>query len=378
MTPNRSFDTSQLTHWRPVSNDGWVIGEDEAGTFDYLYMVRGAALTSENEVVVANGGDNTLRLYKNDGAVRLSAGGVGQGPGEFEMLWSLYPYRHDSLAAFDLSLRRVSIYDDQLTFVRSFQLPDIGLRAAVYLVGSDDAGTSYFFEDMTDLETRSADARDGMLYHTKGTLWALRDGAENSPVEIGQFTGSQVWLLARGGGIGMEVPVFGLVAVIGVTPNFLVTMDSAGHRLDLRDLSGSPIASVQSVQAGRPVTNREREWFIDQQLARVTSEQRRGALLDIYRTMPSPATLPEFGRAVRRHSLPSVVAADGVVFVRGYDNVDDDQTIWFGVEDTGEMWGVLVLPDNFDLLSVRSPQVAGVSRDSDGTETLRVFRIAPG
>lgn len=371
-----SIDTSKVAPWRTASDQGWVIGNDGSAA-DYLYRVRGALLISEDAVVVANGGDNTLRLYTRDGTMRSSAGGTGRGPGEFEMLWSLYPYRHDSLAAFDLSLRRVSVYDNQLTFARSYQLPDIGLNGAVYLVGSDDSGTMYFFEDMTDLELGDADGGDGALHHTDGTLWALSDGSEGDPMAIGEFTGTQVWVSSRGTGVGVEVPIFGLVAVIGVTSDFIIGIDSAGQTLEVRNLQGTLTATVQSLHGGRSVTRREREWFIDQQLALVGSEQRRRVLEDTYLTMPDPRVQPAFGRAVRRQSIPSVVPGDERLFVRAYDRAGADQVLWYGVDETGEVWRVMSLPVNFDLLSVRGRQVAGVHRDSDGTETLLVSYVAP-
>jgi hypothetical protein len=354
-----------------------LIGAQESTDADYLYKVRGVVVTGGGTIAVANGGDNTIRLYAEDGSMLRSAGGAGHGPGEFQTLWSIHRYRGDSLAAFDFTLRRVSVYSETLEFVRSFQLPDIGLVSALYLVGSDQYGTWYFFEDLKQLDTQDLTANGHSLHHTDGTLWALHDRDEDRPIEIGSYTGTQVFLSTGGGTMRVDVPIFGIVSVVGITSRSIVTVDSAGQQVQIRDLKGNLTASARSVASGLPVTRQDRELFVESQLALATSDERRRSLRDTYRAMPTPAILPEFGRAVRSGSHPNVISAGDTLIVRRYDRGDGGNVVWYAMDSTAETWGWLRLPRSFNLLAIRENIVAGISIQDDGVETVVVSVLVP-
>lgn len=70
---------------------GWTVDPEPAvrigarlrGADDMLFRVRGAARLSDRRIVVANGGTQEIRFYAADGRLERSAGGEGEGPGEF-------------------------------------------------------------------------------------------------------------------------------------------------------------------------------------------------------------------------------------------------------------------------------------------------------
>lgn len=51
-----------------------------------------------------------IRVYDSQGVYLESWGGPGQGPGEFEVLWQLAPYRSDSVIAAESGARRLTIF----------------------------------------------------------------------------------------------------------------------------------------------------------------------------------------------------------------------------------------------------------------------------
>ena len=100
---------------RPVWGDAdparWTLDPDPAvdltlsgtGPDHEFYRVRGMVLLSDGSVAVADGGSNEVRLYSDDGGFRGSAGGEGEGPGEFDRIWGLKRGRGDTLLALDQS-----------------------------------------------------------------------------------------------------------------------------------------------------------------------------------------------------------------------------------------------------------------------------------
>lgn len=64
----------------------------------------------DGRIVVSNGGSSELRWFAPDGAFLLAAGRAGQGPGEFRGPPSLFPWPGDSLAAYDPTLERLSLF----------------------------------------------------------------------------------------------------------------------------------------------------------------------------------------------------------------------------------------------------------------------------
>ncbi len=71
-------------------------------------------------MVVANSGSGELRFYSPAGEFLAASGGQGGGPGEFQGLTYLTATAHDSLIAFDRQNRRISVFDPEGRFARSF------------------------------------------------------------------------------------------------------------------------------------------------------------------------------------------------------------------------------------------------------------------
>ena len=101
----------------PVWEQPWVIEEsplfrigDLSGQPEYeLYRVSGAVRLSDGRLVIGNSGTSELRWYSETGEFIRSAGGAGEGPGEFSLLSVIIPIGGDSIAVGDPRLRRLSI-----------------------------------------------------------------------------------------------------------------------------------------------------------------------------------------------------------------------------------------------------------------------------
>lgn len=77
------------------------IGLREGAALYLLLRVRAAGFLPEGRIFVSNGGSREIRLYDPEGRFLGSAGGAGDGPGEFTDLGTAGSYRGDSLFAYD-------------------------------------------------------------------------------------------------------------------------------------------------------------------------------------------------------------------------------------------------------------------------------------
>jgi hypothetical protein len=108
--------------WTVSTEPSLTIGSavDDEGYF--LHQVMGALRLDDGRIVVANAGTNELRLYGPDGAYLETTGRAGEGPGEYEAIYSLSRYVADSILVADPALGRTSIVDESGSFGRSVRI----------------------------------------------------------------------------------------------------------------------------------------------------------------------------------------------------------------------------------------------------------------
>jgi hypothetical protein len=109
--------------WRVPAQPLAQIGVTAGDPAQELYRVAGVVLLTTDVVVVANGGTNELRWYSPEGRHIRTVGGSGGGPGEFSMLSEVFGLPGDSVAAYDVRARRLTVFDSAGQFVRSQQVP---------------------------------------------------------------------------------------------------------------------------------------------------------------------------------------------------------------------------------------------------------------
>jgi hypothetical protein len=78
---------------------------------------------SDGSIVVLDVGRPGLVFFDSAGTYLHERGRRGEGPGEMQRVAVAWPYRGDSIAMYDYVLRRVSIFDGDGTFARSFLNP---------------------------------------------------------------------------------------------------------------------------------------------------------------------------------------------------------------------------------------------------------------
>jgi hypothetical protein len=114
---NAAEAEARAPRWEVASEPRLRIGVVD-GAPDYeLSHVRGVRSLGE-EIAVLNAGSNELRFYDRQGRHLRSIGRQGSGPGEFQMAEMLFRLHGDTLAVYDLQLRRFSFFGETGEFAR--------------------------------------------------------------------------------------------------------------------------------------------------------------------------------------------------------------------------------------------------------------------
>jgi hypothetical protein len=108
------------------------------GPADAFGNVRGVALGPANRLYVADDLSHDVRVFDADGQLVRVIGRKGQGPGEFELPWVVAVDDADTLMVWDQRLMRVSVFDPQGGFLRSFTPPRHWLVNSVQFMPGGD------------------------------------------------------------------------------------------------------------------------------------------------------------------------------------------------------------------------------------------------
>lgn len=121
-TPPESIPRATLGE--PVLVIGTGGGPDQE-----LYQVRTPWLDEDGRLILANSGTLEIRFYDRNAAMLRSVGGQGHGPGEYQMIAWVRPWRGDSLAAWDGFADRLTILDERGAPGRTLRLEAAGVPA---------------------------------------------------------------------------------------------------------------------------------------------------------------------------------------------------------------------------------------------------------
>jgi len=259
--------------------------------------IESASFLSSGDFVVADGLNLEIRAFSQDGGHLWTAGGAGQGPGEFESLTFVGTIVGDSVVAF--GERGVgNVFDSEGQFVRRIALENVGGEFGVArVVGTTREGNWISWVSAADVpfvqgETEYRGSMIIVIYDRDGKIVRRLEG---------QFPISD-WVRRRNeaGAINWRtvLPPFARRTQISAgSAGFVVNIQDS---FDLRvyTSSGTPFLRIQVASNPVPVDERVRDRYVSLPLAAfpdptLREEIRRQRLED-----PLPKTLPAVGRVI--------------------------------------------------------------------------------
>lgn len=353
---------------------GWSVEERPvldlggAGSEPELYQVMDAVRLQDGRIVVASNGSSALQVYSPGGQHLQTIGREGEGPGEFRSVFWVGRLPGDTIAAWDPSLGRLSVFGPDASLVRVVTprgslglLPRAhGVLADGRLVLATGAGAG----GSVGVPSQSRAYRDTLTYVVLGNDGAITD-------TLGRFPGTEMIAIGSpSAGLLVRPLPFGRTTSAAVHEGRVYI--STADRYEVA--AYSPDTGLQSVfRADRdpmPVTQQD---IRDYREALVTlggdggarQDRQRDQLLD---EAPYPETMPPL--------TALEVDAEGNLWVEEPRKPGSEQgSLWTVLSPQGVVRGTVRLPRGLRVKQIGVDWILGVALDENDVEHVRLHQI---
>jgi hypothetical protein len=347
--------------WRLSEAPTLDIGTLDGAEEDQLVRVSGVVRLADGRIVVGNGGSFELRFYDADGQFLTTVGREGEGPGEFAGLGMVALFAGgDSIGVYDWRLRRVSVFDVDGTFVRSYPLH--------FAQGSPSAVGP--FEDgrwlcRTGGSFRPGEVaevwRDTAAYYVFGSDGTLQDSLFAQPwweMFVQRVGGSSFRARSLPFARGSAHAVYDHGFWTGITDRYEITRYAP---------DGTPEVIVRKDHNPLRVTAETLEASKAEALTFATDVNVRRETERMYAEAPIAETMPAFSALA--------VDADGRLWVAEYMPPGADRQEWTVFDADGRIVGAATMPQDFRVRQIGRDFVVGTWMDELDVEHVRMYEL---
>jgi hypothetical protein len=351
--------------WRVAAEPSVDIGELEGDEPYQLFQVSGAARLADGRIVVANGGSSELRYFDPRGRYLESAGRKGGGPGEFEGVGAPTVIGTDSIAVYDWNLRRISLWDPDGDFVRSFgiQFPS----GSPVAVGPLDDGSWLFTKGFAFSPSEiSTVVRDTAAYFRFDQAGELIDS-------IGRFPSYELFLQGSSQAAWATSLPFGRSFATAVAPAGFYHGITDRYQILRYTVAGDLERVIRKHHQPIAVRDADIEDYKAERLEGASNDNWRRRLERMFSEIPVPSTLPAF--------QTFEVDALGYLWVAEYERPGADVQRWNVFDAEGLLLGTVVTPAGLQVHQIGADFLLASWRDDLGVEHVRLYdleRGAPG
>lgn len=364
---------ADVVEWRLVVQPELVVTGAEAGDSAAFAQVGTVRWLESGRFVVGDVMANRLYVFDSAGQFLRAFGREGNGPGEFRQLGSMTALAADSVATYDPSLLRLSVWHPDTGFVRSTHLRGEESPES-WLVDAWPWRDSASVALQMSLAPQDAAAGGGQRrWQTRARL-TLRDAAgevvKTSPLFDGTYT-----VLHAGGDAHAPFSHRGFVAVAS---DRVYYGSGASYAISYIDTSFDQAGELRWPGQREALTTAE----VEQVMERVYAGLPAGYPMDRRRARVepgfAPATLPRNRPAIGR----VLVASDGRLWVERFVATHPSSPLpaasdeWTVLEADGRPVARLRIPPGVRLEDVRGSKVAVVGRDSVDVQHVGVYQLA--
>jgi hypothetical protein len=365
---------SDSAHW--TTQSPWRIAPEpdlQIGAVDgespYLFSgIQDVLALEDSTIVVADSRTHELRWFTSDGGHYATAGGEGGGPGEFGRLFGVWPYRGDSVAAYDAALRKVEIFDGSGTYARGVRV-DVSLNRASF----------HYLEDFPHMA--GADGNGGLLI--------MLPRAVRRDVGVGEAWITRTVLHFGSDRAGPDT------VVIARTGRTEVRQVDPSIQLGSRHFSSSvdPVAGPHGIFEANPDQFEIRRYTSNGELnavfrrsheqVRVTPEHVSAERSRVLDRAPMPAMRGRMAELFDARTVPEsfpvarrlLVDDDGNVWIEGYPVAEVIAPTWYVFDVDGGYLGELPMPEDFRPNYIGSDFILGIWHDDYNVPYVRRYRL---
>ena len=329
-----------------------------------LFRVGDVVPLARHRLAVANQGSHEVLVVDSAGSVAFRMGREGAGPGEFRDITSMTVIPDDSLAVWDGTSFRLSVFDDNGSLGHETVLSDLlkvtnGSWATIHSLGQGDLVFATGTLDQTPHDGGSRALSESVRIGTGGARKA----------SYGMFPGTESFF--TGGWMGM-VP-FGARTTVTTVGNEFVVGTAVKTEIRIFGLGGALGRILRWPDRDRAVTDARFNAYVDEAVAEVPEAQ-QAKLRDRLNRMPRAGDEPPYW---------TVLADDrGQIWVGDYPGQESVVGLaspgrhWLVFGPNGAIRAKLETPSGFEVKSIRGSDIVGVYKNELGEESLRVYRIA--
>lgn len=338
----------------------WSLGEAEVaigvveGEPAYqLYGVGGGTRLADGTIVLLNAGTSELRFFDANGVHLRSAGGDGEGPGEFRGATAVAPVSGDSLLVWDQRLQRISLFDAAGEFGRSFRVERAVLNPE--FLGVFDDGSVAILDLRLDVPAQ------GFAISSSTLVKYGRDGSFTD--SLGTYPWMEIGIIG-----GRERGVVGgrifapRTSAAAAGDRFWVGT-AAEPSIEQYDRDGVLTRIVRWEAGDRTVGPDDRRRFIDERFTDPTS--------------PMRAAYEELGMHDRFPAHAELGAdRDGNLWVKPYRRpAQEGPDRWLVFDPEGALLARIELPEELRVLEVRGDRLLAVRPDELEVERVVVYEL---
>jgi hypothetical protein len=346
-----------------------------------LSQVAGVAMLDDGRLAVAVGGAYQVRFFDSEGRHVATAGAKGSGPGEYQAVAGLYRFPGDSVLVSDFLQRRLTVLSDSGQLGRSFSLggetgfamPQGGRVSFAMPAGAFPDGRVLAFAQsfrVNDATTGAyRDSADYIVYSPSGALLDT----------LGRFPGiemEQVTMTMGNQSFSAPSPVpLGKTTALAVLDNEVLFTMNRAWEIEQRTADGRLTRIIRLDVAPRPVSSEDeaahrdvmRQAVEDQPMLRGMPDQIKKQMYDRVNNATYPKTFP-FIVSIER-------GGDGTIWVYEQGKPGDERRVYAVLDSTGGFLGRVTFPERFEPRTIGADRVAGVWKDADDVEHVRVYAI---
>ncbi|MGW8267810.1 MAG: hypothetical protein ACWGSQ_15700 [Longimicrobiales bacterium] len=346
------------------------IGSLDGDTLYQLYEISGGARLADGRILLSDAGSVQLRGFGPDGTARGSWGREGEGPGEFQSIRIMGVLSGDTLVVLDGRLRRIHLFHPDLGFFRQSSIDEeVGMTFVsngMFGDGSIVFGGGLTFGPGGDTPTEGMNRSD-TPYRSASLEGALA-------ADFGAIPGPEIFVQTQGGGgeyfISASLIPFGRRPAAHARGDRLFLGSADTYEISSYDPAGRLDRIIRVSLPLPPVSSRDVERFIEEEVAELDDPSTAPALRSSLRDMPTPETMPAFQGLV--------VDSEGFLWVEDFRPPGVGLRRWTVFDPEGTPRTRLSLPSSNRVLEIGQDYLMAVFEDHLGVEYLRLYSLQRG
>lgn len=357
-------DGAKTPAWSLASEPAFSLGGMSGDPDRELYQAFRAVRLSDGRVAVANQGTEELRIHGPDGALLRKMGREGGGPGEFQEMGGVVRLPGDTLAVWDWTAKRVTVYDPAGELARV--IPVTGMEGFIPRIlgplGDRAIALTGGFDPMAIFASGGGVRQDSIAV----LVLDLDSGTVTD--SLGPYPGAQEYAEVTEGSLWTRPLTFGRNTHLAVDAGAIVVGNDRNGEIRWYDPAGRLTRILRLGPVPDPVT--------DQALARYEAdaldgveEARKPEMRRRFEATPVADRFPAFDQ----------LFADriGRTWIRRFDPDLADTRTWVVIDAHGHPAGSLDLPEGFRPVDASEDFVLFRTRDDLDVERLMLYDLSP-